>query len=78
MSGVQYEVHIQHQPDVKAKLDIVYFQCNQFSGWSVSNRSARKYEREKSQKSKFSYNGDFNFENTLLFIKTESKVTSLE
>jgi len=40
--------------------------------------SARKYGREKSQKSKFSYNGDFNSENTLLFIKTESKVTSLE
>jgi len=40
--------------------------------------SARKYGREKSQKSKFSYNGNFNFENTLLFIKTESKVISLE
>ena len=40
--------------------------------------SAGKYGREKSQKSKFSYNGDFNFKNTLLFIKTKSKVTSLE
>ena len=37
MSGVQYEVHIQYQPDVKAKLDIVHFQHNQFSGWSVPN-----------------------------------------
>ena len=37
MSGVQYEVYIQYQPDIKAKLDIVYFQCNQFSGWSVFN-----------------------------------------
>ena len=37
LSGVQYEVHIQYQPDVKAKLDIVHFQHNWFSGWSVSN-----------------------------------------
>ena len=37
LSGVQYEVHIQYQPDVKAKLDIVHFQCNQFSGQSVPN-----------------------------------------
>ena len=36
--GVQYEVHIQYQPDVKAKLDIAYFQCNWFSGWSVPNK----------------------------------------
>lgn len=40
--------------------------------------SAGKYGREKFQKSKFSYNRDFNFKNTLLFIKTKSKVTSLE
>ena len=35
LSGVQYEVHIQYQPDVKAKLDIAHFQRNWFSGWSV-------------------------------------------
>ena len=38
LSGVQYEVHIQYQPDVKAKLDIAHFQHNQFNGWSVPNR----------------------------------------
>ena len=37
LSGVQYEVHIQYQPDVKAKLDIAHFQHNWFSGWSVPN-----------------------------------------
>ena len=37
LSGVQYEVYIQYQPDVKAKLDIVHFQHNWFSGWSVPN-----------------------------------------
>ena len=37
MLGVQYEVHIQYQPDVKAKLDIVHSQHNWFSGWSVPN-----------------------------------------
>ena len=38
ISGVQYEVHIQYQPDIKAKLDIAHFQHNWFSGWSVSNK----------------------------------------
>ena len=33
---VQYEVHIQYQPD--AKLDIAHFQHNWFSGWSVPNK----------------------------------------
>ena len=28
LSGVQYEAHIQYQPDVKAKLDIAHFQRN--------------------------------------------------
>ena len=37
VSGVQYEVYIQYQPDVKAKLDIVHFQCNWFSGQSIPN-----------------------------------------
>ena len=40
MSGVQYKVHIQNQPDVKAKLDIAYFQHNWFSGQSISNKFA--------------------------------------
>jgi len=28
LSGVQYEVYIQYQPDIKAKLDIMHFECN--------------------------------------------------
>ena len=31
--------YLQYQPDVKAKLDIVHFQCNWFSGQSVSNKN---------------------------------------
>ena len=37
LSEVQYEVHIQYQSDVKAKLDIAHFQHNWFSGWSIPN-----------------------------------------
>ena len=39
MSGIQYKVYIQYQPDVKAKLDIVHFQYNWFSDWFVSNNT---------------------------------------
>ena len=37
LSGVQYEVHIWYQPDVKAKLDIAHFEHNWFSGWFIPN-----------------------------------------
>ena len=40
LSGLQYEVYIQYQLDVKTKLDIAYFQHNWFMGWSVPNKSA--------------------------------------
>ena len=42
LSGVQYKVYIQYQSDVKAKLDIVHFQCNWFSGWSIPNTNLFK------------------------------------